>query len=402
MNIRPRAIVVLGVLAAAFALTIERGEAHKPITSKYTYNDDVFPIFRDRCGRCHVAGGVAPMSLLTYKDAFPWAESIRTELIAANMPPWNAEDGVGEIRNARTITAREIDTILTWATGGTPPGDSSHDPSPIEITHDWPLGAPDVALPLSEFSLAADSSEDTHEFTLATHTTEARWVRAVDLLPGTPAIVRSATIAVKSSPPAGAAASGTEPEQMLALWVPGQDPVPANEGSAFRLPAGAELVVRIHYKKTWKYEREAMTDRTSVGIYFAQPQATELRSVTLTPSVARAGDRGVSVSRIVDEDVQALALRADSTPATVGVQVDAVRPDGSRTAMIRLGARSGWARRYWFERPVSLPLGTRIEVVEVPGDSPPAAAPLLTRPAEGTAVRLTLDVVPAGASRTAP
>ena len=73
----PRASVLSLVVLAALALTMERGEAHKPITSKYTYNDDVFPIVRDRCGRCHIAGGVAPMSLMTYKDAFPWAESIR-------------------------------------------------------------------------------------------------------------------------------------------------------------------------------------------------------------------------------------------------------------------------------------------------------------------------------------
>ena len=101
------------VVLAGLALTVERGEAHKPITSKYTYNDDVFPIVRDRCGRCHVTGGVAPMSLMTYKDAFPWAESIRTELIAGNMPPWNAEDGVGDVRHAQTMTAREIDRKST-------------------------------------------------------------------------------------------------------------------------------------------------------------------------------------------------------------------------------------------------------------------------------------------------
>ncbi len=55
----------------------QRGEAHKAITSKYTYNDDVFPIVRAKCGNCHVDGGVAPMSLMTYEEAFPWAESIR-------------------------------------------------------------------------------------------------------------------------------------------------------------------------------------------------------------------------------------------------------------------------------------------------------------------------------------
>ena len=89
--------------APPLAVTVGRaapdqpGEAHKAITSKYTYNDDVFPILRDRCARCHVAGGVAPMSLMTYDEAFPWAESIRAELVAAHMPPWNADEGFGEL-----------------------------------------------------------------------------------------------------------------------------------------------------------------------------------------------------------------------------------------------------------------------------------------------------------------
>ena len=42
-------------------------DAHKGITSKFTYNAEVYPIFLNRCGRCHVEGGVGPMSLLTIR-----------------------------------------------------------------------------------------------------------------------------------------------------------------------------------------------------------------------------------------------------------------------------------------------------------------------------------------------
>ena len=97
---------MLTLLAVALAST--RGNAHKPITSPYTYNEDVFPILRDRCGRCHVSGGVAPMSLMTYKDAFPWGESIRTELIAGHMPPWRVDNAVSMFRNARPLSGREL------------------------------------------------------------------------------------------------------------------------------------------------------------------------------------------------------------------------------------------------------------------------------------------------------
>src|SRR5215471_16853642 len=120
MTTPTRLVLFGGLIVAALVFATERGEAHKPITSKYTYNDDVFPIFRDRCSRCHVPGGVAPMSLMTYEEAFPWAESMRAELVAAHMPPWNAQDGFGQFKHEQLLTAKEVDVILTWATGGNP------------------------------------------------------------------------------------------------------------------------------------------------------------------------------------------------------------------------------------------------------------------------------------------
>ncbi len=55
-----RLICLVAVLLLALPV-----DAHKGITSKYNYNEDVFPILNQRCGKCHVAGGVAPMSLLS-------------------------------------------------------------------------------------------------------------------------------------------------------------------------------------------------------------------------------------------------------------------------------------------------------------------------------------------------
>src|SRR5215471_9028354 len=188
MKLRLGAVVVVGVVAAAAV------GAHKPITSKYTYNDEVFPIFRDKCGRCHVEGGVAPMSLTTYEEAFPWAESIRAELIASHMPPWHALDGFGEFKHANLLTAHELDVLLTWATGGNPRGRLDQTLPRVTLKNDWPIGPPDLKLVLPEYTLVADKMEDTTEFPLSTGTKEARWVRAVDLLPGTPSIVRSAEI----------------------------------------------------------------------------------------------------------------------------------------------------------------------------------------------------------------
>src|SRR5262252_6059127 len=395
---------------ACVAIAIQPAGAHKAITSKYTYNDDVFPILRERCASCHVQGGVAPMSLMTYDDAFPWAESIRAELVAAHMPPWNADEGYGEIKRAHTLTPKELDIILTWATGGNPRGSLDQKLPAIELKNDWKLGAPDLALKMpAEFTLAADKMEDTQEFTLTTGTAESRWVRAVDLLPGTPSIVRSATIYVKGAASAAASAAPA-PEHVLALWLPGQDSA-ANDGVAFKLPAGAELGLRVHYKKTWQFEGKALTDRSTVGVYFAKAGNTqELLSVPIdSPAAASGGsDQAIKFSKTLGEDVQALALSPDKVPGNISLQVEAVKPDGSRVPMIRLNTRADWDRRYWFETPMTLPRGTRVEVTANLQDpdmlsaaftSTPGAAATAARP---SSMRLTLNVVPARPKTAAP
>ena len=85
---KARAFVVIALAIAFFlAVAVEHTDAHKPVTSKYDYNRDVFPLLREHCGRCHVKGGPGPMSLMTYTDTVPWAVSIRDELSAGRMPP---------------------------------------------------------------------------------------------------------------------------------------------------------------------------------------------------------------------------------------------------------------------------------------------------------------------------
>jgi hypothetical protein len=405
-----RLIVAGAVVLGGLALDIQRGEAHKAITSKYTYNDDVFPIFRDRCSRCHVPGGVAPMSLMTYDEAFPWAESIRAELVASHMPPWNAEDGFGELKRAHTLSSKELDIILTWASGGNPRGSLDQKLPEVTLKNEWVMGTPDLALRMpSEFTVAADKMEDTQEFTLATGLTEARWVRAVDLLPGTPSIVRSAVVYVKGM--SAPATASPVPDPVLARWVPGQDAEPIDNGAAFRLPAGAELVTRIHYKKTWQFEGKPLTDRSTIGVYFAQGRnAQELLTVPITsPALpgADATNRMVTFSQAIDEDMQALALSPEQVPPNITLQVEAVKPDGSRAPMIRLNTRPDWERRYWFEHPLTLPRGTHVEVTAHLEDPDILSAAFSAVPPPRTAtpvsrVRLALNVVPARSKPAAP
>ena len=143
-----------------------------------------------------------------------------------------------------------------------------------------------------------------------------------------------------------------------------------------------------------------MTDRSAVGIYFAERPSMEIRPLTIASAPVTATRDPVSFNRTMDEDLQALAFRADPSLSNVGLQVDAVTAAGVRTPMIQLAVRPDWARRYWFEQPFALPRGTRIEVVAVlngaDGLLPPSGTPLPPQAIDGTPIRVTFDVMAAG------
>jgi hypothetical protein len=368
---RPRYVAILAVALIVGAWSI-RSEAHKPITSPFTFSEDVLPIVKAHCAACHAPGGVAPMSLLTHEDAMPWAESIRVELMAGHMPPGGIHSATGRFRNLQPFSAREMNVLLTWASGGTPPGKADE---PIGGTDrkvgpsltQWPLGEPDLTIPLREATVADNVQTLDEEFRLRL---PQRPLRAVDLLPGTPAIVRLATISIQSI--GDRRAASLSPERLLALWVPGDHPVAPDPGIGFQIPATGELIVRIQYRKTWQYERKAMTDQSRVGLYFADAGAAEVQVLRVfTPEVTRA------FSTTVSEDVRAIAIYPGPDLAGANTTVVAVRPDGSREELIAFHAQADWARRYWFREPILLPRGTRIQVTADFGEDrlrPPAAA----------------------------
>jgi hypothetical protein len=389
--------LAFSVAVLAAMLPAERAAAHKPITSKHTYDRDVFPIFRDRCSRCHVRDGVAPMSLVTYEDAIPWAQSLQSELIAGTMPPATADVAYGMIKHAQPLAAKDLDVILDWAKGGSPRGPEGEALPAVTLRNEWPLGAPDLVLrPPSEVKVPPDKTELTQEFAVASGTSEPRWVRAIDLLPGTPAIVRSALIYIK--PPAGSDENSVTPDRVLARWLPGQDPEPLDGQVALRLPANATIVARVHYKKTWQLEGKPISDRSTIGIYFAPGSGKRpLTAIALTSEPVRplAGPT-FSFSRSLEKDAELLAVEPDQAPPNVTLRVEAVRPDGSRAAIARFTVRPDWNRRYWLEQPLLLPRGARIEVTGASDDSTLMAAafgfpapPAASAPAP---VRLAVDI----------
>lgn len=355
------------VAAATLVAVMPVTEAHKPITSPFTYAADVLPIVRERCGQCHAPGGVAPMSLLTYNDAVPWGESMRVELTAGHMPPWSIDRGMARFRAPGNLSAREMNVLLTWATGGTPAGELTSERE-TAASPAWSMGPPDAVIDLPAFTLRAEEQEKTAEFILAAATGE-RLLRAIDLLPGTPAMVRSATVDIDDAASVGV----TRDEHVLALWVPGDQPTPFARG-ALRIPAGAALRVRMRYRKTWLYEGKELKDQSRVGLYFATPSATAVRAIALSPG------RAVTLSNTI----RVLAVYPDEKIRDASVAIAATRPGSARDELIAFHPRVGWTRRFWLREPLMLPRGTVLSV-RIASDTPGA------RPVGGT---VTVDVAP--------
>jgi hypothetical protein len=362
------AVAVVGIAAAVtFA---PRTEAHKAITSKYNYNDHVFPIVRERCARCHYQGGPTPMSLTTYQDALPWAESMREQLVGQKMPPWYADPTGPAVKGGHPITTRELDVLITWATGGTPLGDLNAKLPTVAPPPAWKSGPPDhqVKMPAAH-NVPVGTQEEDFTVVIPTGLTEEKWVKAVDLLPSDPSMVRDAVVSIEN---------GT----MLGAWVPGYDAIATPSGAAFKLAAGAKLSLKIHYKKSWQDEQNAKSDQTTIGLYFtdAPLSGKSIESFEVKGPDSTSASEATTFTGAFKTGARVLALRPSFDQAYQDASVDVVLPNGRRATLMKFRSPQPlWYRRYWLTEPIELPAGTKLEVKAVPAPVDEFASPVAKR-----------------------
>src|SRR3981189_543694 len=141
MTIRTIAVGALCLLAGAASVQLG---AQAPVASQAgpTFAKDVAPIFYKNCTTCHRPGEIAPMSLLTFKDARPWAKSIATQVGKGTMPPWHADPSHGEFLNDRRLSDAERATVVAWASGGAPEGHAKDLPAAPVYATEWMIGQP--------------------------------------------------------------------------------------------------------------------------------------------------------------------------------------------------------------------------------------------------------------------
>ncbi len=210
---RASLVVFLAVVAAM----------RSPVSAapEVTFTRDVAPILHARCVTCHRAGEVAPMALLTYQDARPWARAIKDKVVARQMPPWFADPAVGAFTNDARLSAAEIATISKWVDAGAPQGNPNDMPKAPQFTEGWQLGEPDMIVELPEVQIPATGTDYFPTPSLSLDLKEDRWIRAVEIRPTNRAVTHHSVI---FSTNVGAAMGAMSPSglfDVLAVWAVG-------------------------------------------------------------------------------------------------------------------------------------------------------------------------------------
>ena len=152
-----------------------------------TFTRDVAPILYENCVTCHRPGNIAPMALLEYTDARPWARAIRDLVVARKMPPWPADPKNSiKFRNERYLEQQEIDTIVAWVEAGAPKGNDANMPPKPNFPEGWTYegGEPDYVFELPvEYTVAAEGEEDYIDFYSEIPWEEDRFAEVLELRP---------------------------------------------------------------------------------------------------------------------------------------------------------------------------------------------------------------------------
>ena len=134
VRIAAGALVTLGAAGAVLA-------ADGP---SVTFTKDVAPIVYKSCAECHRPTMFAPMSLMTYDDARPYARAIKAKVTARQMPPWGADPAFGTFKNDPRLSEKEIQTIVDWVDAGAPKGEDADMPKAPQFADGWTIGKPDA------------------------------------------------------------------------------------------------------------------------------------------------------------------------------------------------------------------------------------------------------------------
>jgi hypothetical protein len=374
-------VALLGALAGVRAQT-QQSTATAP-----TFSRDVAPILYKNCVTCHRPGEAAPMSLLTYEQARPYAKAIANAVTNRTMPPWHADAPPGTFHNERSLSDRERETMTAWTAGGALSGDPKDLPAPPTFSDGWSLGTPDLVLAMDEdFPIPANGAIEYEHFYIQTNFSDEKWIASLEVRPGNRRLVHHVLVyyVAKTDPGATAWARANEKDMMtprtrvqgqrprrntpgttrtlVATYAPGTNPQLAPAGTAFRLEPGATLELQMHYTTNGT----ASTDRTKVGITFAKEvPARELRAQAFSNGTLRlpAGAADVAVTTdlefLQDATVWGLFPHTHLRGKRWAYMLEL--PNGEKKSILSVPRYDfNWQTYYMFEEPLQVPKGAKL------------------------------------------
>jgi len=241
-----------------------------------TYSEHIAPILYNSCTSCHHEGGLAPFSLMTYDEASSWGAAMVLSIIEGDMPPWPVDTTYQRYANERILSASEINTIVEWVNDSTPEGDSSATPLAPTYTPGAILPNPDFSISLPAYTSNALDEDEYICFSLETNFPTDKNIRAIEIIPGNPAIVHHALLFTDTAIPSEEVTDDCMgvAGNLVAGYTPGSAPTifPNGDGIKMGVPleSGANMVMQMHYP-----EGSAGTvDSTKVNFFF-YPEGTE-------------------------------------------------------------------------------------------------------------------------------
>jgi mono/diheme cytochrome c family protein len=414
--------VMLIAVTAIILVALSSISASTGAKKEVTFNKDVAAIFYKNCAECHRANDIAPMALMTYKEARPWARSIKEKVATREMPPWSPDPKYGDFTNDHRLAQKDVDTIVAWVDQGAKEGDAKDLPPTPEFTSTdgWRLGKPDAVFDIGqEFTVKPGSPDTIQNFIVPTNFKEDKWITAAEILPGnrkvvhhviafiqTPEMIEQfkkgegrARAAMQSqifyrdgtlmkvkadapviddgcSDPSGGSAfkrplaseGGDAFGLLLAGYAPGKGIDVMPPGAAKRVPAGSMLVFQMHYSSYSGKFDGAQGDRTRLGLHFAsKPPERSLNTLGIQNHYfkipAGEGNHEVSACYTFDADVHVTSYMPHMHLRGKDMKYEVIYPDGRRETLLWVPKFSfNWQTMYYLKKPVALPKGTKMIV----------------------------------------
>ncbi|HEY7369771.1 MAG TPA: ascorbate-dependent monooxygenase [Thermoanaerobaculia bacterium] len=345
-----------------------------------TFSREVSRILQNNCQTCHRTGGIAPFPLTTFAEAQAHALQIAVMTSTRKMPPWHAGPGCASYEDDPTLAPEEIDTLTQWAVSGAPEGDPRELPPPREFPDGWRLGTPGQVLTMAEpYTPDFSRGDDYRCFVLPAGGSAARYVSAVEIAPGSARMVHHVVLYTdatgasepldRDDPGQGYSCFGGPGftfADLLGAWVPGNEPrrLPADIGLS--LPAGARVVMQIHYSAL-SGVREP--DRTALALHLAPgPVRKILRAAPILNETFRipagAADHPVTAAiPFVPASVHLLAVTPHMHLLGRQMRIWITRPGGGQECLVDVPDWDfHYQRTYTFAAPIALPVFSRVDL----------------------------------------